>query len=303
MKPSGKINIVFFGSGPVAARCLELLLQHFNVEAVITKPKPAHHKHDVPVLQLAQKYNLPILVASNKKELDEVINAHHFASDLAILIDFGIIISNHVINAFPLGIVNSHFSLLPHLRGADPITFAITGGDTKTGVSLMMIDEGMDTGKLLTSRTLHLNNTETSATLTERLINLSNELLAEYIPRYITGEVTPKNQPHPNRATYSRKLTKQDGFIDWTLSAEQIERNIRGYIEWPQSRATFNGLDVIITAARVIKAGGKPGEYIINGKQLMVYCGTDALLVQTLKPAGKKEMPVTAFLAGYNRFL
>ena len=303
MKSSGKIKIVFFGSGPVAAQCLELLLQHFTVEAVITKPKPAHHKHDVPVLQLAQKYNLPTLVASNKQELDTLINKNSFASNLAILIDFGIIVSNHVINAFPLGIVNSHFSLLPKWRGADPITFAITSGDTKTGVSLMMIDEGMDTGKLLTSRTLHLSDSETSVTLTERLITLSDELLAEFIPRYIMGEVTPKKQPHPDRATYSRKLTKQDGVIDWTLPAEQIERNIRGYIEWPGSRTTLNGLDVIITAATVVEGRGKPGKYIINGKELMVNCGQGALSLQKLKPAGKKEMPVTAFLAGYSKNL
>jgi len=303
MKPSGKISIVFFGSGPVAARCLELLLQHFNVEAVITKPKPPHHKHDIPVLQLAQKHNLPTLVASSKKELDIVISTNNFASKLAILIDFGIIVSKHVIDAFPLGIINSHFSLLPQWRGADPITFAITSGDTKTGVSLMMIDEGMDTGKILTSRTLHISKAETSVTLTERLVKLSDDLLAEYTPRYIAGEVTPKNQPHPSRATYSRKLTKQDGTIDWTLPAEQIERNIRGYIEWPGSRTTINGLDIIITAAKVTDLQGKPGTHAVHGKELIIHAGKGALSIESLKPAGKKEMPVTAFLAGYSKNL
>lgn len=278
-------------------------MQHFNVEAVITKPKPPHHKHDVPVLQLAQKHNLPTLVASSKKELDIVISTNNFASKLAILIDFGIIVSKHVIDAFPLGIINSHFSLLPQWRGADPITFAITSGDTKTGVSLMMIDEGMDTGKILTNRTLHMSKSETSVTLTERLVKLSDDLLAEYIPRYIAGKVTPKNQPHPTRATYSRKLTKQDGTIDWTLPAEQIERNIRGYIEWPGSRTAINGLDIIITAAKVTDLQSKPGTHAVHSKELIIYAGSGALSIESLKPAGKKEMPVTAFLAGYSKYL
>lgn len=303
MNPSGKISVVFFGSGPVAAQCLQLLLRHFDVEAVITKPKPPHHKYDVPVLKLAQERSLPIITASNKAELDEVVATHKFTSELAILIDFGIIVSKKVTGAFPLGIVNSHFSLLPRWRGADPITFAITSGEKKTGVSLMIVDEGMDTGKLLTYRTLHLSPGETSVSLTERLVDLSDELLAEFVPRYITGGVTPKNQPHPNRTTYSRKLTKQDSMIDWNMPAEQIERNIRGYIEWPGSRTTLNNLDVIITSAQVVNSSGTPGKYIINGKELIVYTGKNALSIKTLKPAGKKEMPIAAFLAGYSKYL
>lgn len=300
---SGKISIVFFGSGPVAARCLQLLHHTFAIEAVITKPKPPHHKHDVPVLQLAQQYNLPTFTASNKYELDELISAHSFASKLAILIDFGIIVSRKVITAFPLGIVNSHFSLLPRWRGADPITFAIVSGDTKSGVSLMLIDEGMDTGKLLTHKTLAIGPTETSITLTSRLITLSNDLLCDYIPRYINGEITPKSQPHPTRATYSRKLTKQDSIIDWNLSAEQLERNIRGFVGWPGSRTTLGTLTVIITAAQAVGGSGTPGNYNVQGKRLIIYTGKNALSITALKPAGKNEMPVAAFLAGYRKYL
>ncbi len=303
MQPSGKINVVFFGSGPVAARSLELLLQHFSVEAVITKPKPPYHKHDAPVLALTEQLGLPIITANNKAELDTVIGSHQFTSTLAILIDFGIIVSPAVIEAFPLGIINSHFSLLPRWRGADPITFAIISGDKKTGVSLMIVDKGMDTGKLLTYHTLHMGDGETSVTLTAQLIALSNELLAEFIPKYIAGDIKPKSQPHPSRVTYSRKLTKTDGTIDWLLPAEQIERNIRGFIEWPQSRTTLGSLNVIITGANVVTGSGKPGSYVIDGKQLIIYTGKKALSLTSLKPAGKKEMPVAAFLAGYAKYL
>lgn len=297
---SGKTEqTVFFGSGPVAARSLALLLEHTTVEVVITKPAAAHHKGPVPVLELARKHNLPIFTVQNRSELDTLMTDHQFVSRYAILIDFGIIVSQNVIDVFPMGIINSHFSLLPHLRGADPITWSIVNGDKKTGVSLMLVDAGLDTGKLLTYRTLHLKGNETSPSLTTNLIALSDNLLREFIPHYLAGSIAPKNQPHPQRATYSRKLTKQDGVIDWGLPAEQIERNIRAFIEWPQSRTQLNGLDVIITGAKVVNGNGTPGAYAVNGKELIIYTGKKALSVQNLKPAGKKEMPVTAFLAGY----
>jgi methionyl-tRNA formyltransferase len=301
---SGKTEqAVFFGSGPVAARSLELLLRHTSIEAVITKPRAAHHKGLVPVLDAATKHNIPVYTAANKLELDELLSKQTFASRYAILIDFGIIVSPRVINSFEIGIINSHFSLLPHLRGADPITWAIANGDKTTGVSLMMVDEGLDTGKLLTYRTHHLSGNETTQQLTDSLISLSDTLLQEFIPRYLTGELKPKAQPHPDRATYSRKLTKQDSLINWCLPAKQIERNIRAFTGWPGSKCTLGNIEVIITSAIVVPGQGAPGEYIIDGKQLIVYTGSSALSITSLKPAGKKDMPIVAFLAGYRNLL
>lgn len=281
---------VFFGSGPVAAACLELLLRHTSVEAVVTKSAPAHHRGSVPVVEIATEHNLPLVYASNKKELDTAVAGADFRSQYAILIDFGIIVSQQVIDAFSLGIINGHFSLLPHLRGADPITWAIVNGDEKTGVSLMLIDEGMDTGQLLTHHSLAITSTETTPELTERLITLSDTLLQEYVPRYLAGDVKPKNQPHPTRATYSRKLTKADGVIDWSESAELIARKIRGFQPWPQMRTRLGAVDVIITKAHVSS----------TETALSKRCGDGSYLaIDALKPVGKKEMPVEAFLAGY----
>lgn len=299
----GKISVVFLGSGPVAARCLQLLIKHTNVELVITKPRPLHHKYDVPVLTIAQQHNLPVITASNKAELDIVVQNTTFTSKLAVLIDFGIIVSQNVIDAFALGIINSHFSLLPYWRGADPITFAIASSDSKTGVSLMMIDSGMDTGQLLTQSALNITAQDTSITLTDKLINLSDTLLQEFIPQYVSGTVKPKSQPHPNQATYSRKLTKQDSIIDWLQPAKVIECKIRAHLEWPGSRCTLNNLNIIITAAHVVNQSGTPGGYNIQGKELIMYAGQQALSVDYIKPAGKKEMPIQAFLAGYSKYL
>lgn len=297
---SGKTDTaVFFGSGPVAARSLELLLAHTSVEAVITKPRPPHHRGAVPVLEVAEAHNLPIFTAANKTELNELFQAHHFASTYAILIDFGIIVSQQVIDVFPLGIINSHFSLLPHLRGADPITWSIANGDEKTGISLMLVDQGLDTGKLITYRTYHLTGYETTPELTEQLINLSDDLLQEFVPQYVSGAVAPRNQPHPDRATYSRKLTKDDGVIDWNQPAKEIEQKIRAFIEWPQSHARLADLDVVITAAHVVDEQHAPGAILATKQSLIIGTSTQSLAIDRLKPAGKKEMPVQAFLAGY----
>lgn len=294
-------RVVFLGSGPVAAKSLSLLLQHCEIEAVITKPRPAHHKHPTPVIEVAESHNLPFHTVSTKLDLDQLIDTHQFASRVAILIDFGIIVSKHTITSFELGIINSHFSLLPQLRGADPITFAILEGRSKTGVSLMCIDEGMDTGKLITYRSLPIASDETSITLTDRLITMSDELLREFVPKYILGTVTPRSQPHPDRATYTRKLTKADGIIDWNEPADMIERKIRAFQPWPRARTQIGKIDVIITSALVLSNPPTlaPGTLSIHDQSLDIHTGNGILRITRLQPAGKKEMPIEAFLRGY----
>lgn len=297
---SGKTEqAIFFGSGPVAAASLELLIEHTTVEAVVTKPRATHHRGSVPVVELAEARGLTTHTVSSKKELDQLIDQEIFTSRYGILIDFGIIVSRHTIDKFELGIINSHFSLLPLLRGADPITWSIANGDSETGASLMLIDEGMDTGQLIAQETLALDHTETTPTLTDSLITLSDSLLQDFVPQYLEGNLTPYDQPNQEDATYSRKLDKIDGIIDWSESAVVIERKIRAFAEWPQSRTTLGKLDVIITSAHVVDSKGAPGKYDVKENQLIIYAGDKALSIDTLKPAGKKEMPIGAFLQGY----
>ncbi len=299
-------TIVFFGSGPVAARSLELLAKNFTIETVITKPRPPHHKGDVPVLTVVEKLNIPLLTSSNKQELNELIKNCMIKSRIEILIDFGIIVSREVIDFFPLGIVNSHFSLLPLWRGADPITFAILNGDSKTGVSLMMIDEGMDTGKILTQKTYQLPKDITTPELTNNLINLSAELLYDFVPRYISGEIKPHSQPHPDRATYSRKLSKADSLIDWSKPASQIEREIRAFIGWPGSKTILFDKEVTITSANETPdtpPDSEPGDITVSKEtsELSVTTSNGSILVNKLKPAGKREMTIKEFIIGYGK--
>lgn len=293
-------KIVFFGSGPVAAKSLELLAAEFEIEAVITKPATQAQMQAIVG-------EAPVLVAENRATLDNLMSESSFESSLAILIDFGIIVSQKVIGYFNYGIVNSHFSLLPEWRGADPITFSLLSGQAKTGVSLMLVDEGMDTGKILTQKSLTIEPQDTSTTLTSRLIALSNELLQSYVPLYISGEVRPRSQPHPDRATYSRKLTKQDGILDFTKSAEVLEREIRAFVEWPKSRTILGGKDVVVLKAHVEKTQHtkEPGsiEVRMDEKQIAIHCGSNILCLDALKPAGKNVMPVSSYLAGYSSTL
>lgn len=298
-----KDSIVFFGSGPVAARSLELLAHDFVIEAVVTKPKPEHHKGNFPVIDVAEQLKLPIHTVSKRAELSELVAGKPFQSKLGVLIDFGIIVGQDAIDYFPLGIVNSHFSVLPEWRGADPITFAILSGQPTTGVSLMLIDQGMDTGKILRTKSLKIDSNDTASSLTTKLIALSHEMLTESLPEYVSGSLKPREQSHPDRATYSRKLTKDDGVIDWAKPADVIEREIRGFIEWPKSSTQLAGKDITVSAARVVHESGTPGTTEVRNKELLVYCGKDALIIERLKPAGKNEMTAEAFLAGHKHLL
>lgn len=295
------IPLVFFGSGPVASQSLRLLNGHFPIEAIVTKPATAHDMQGV-----APK--APILTASTRSELDNIITNRPFGSRLAVLVDFGIIVSRRVIDIFPLGIINSHFSLLPEWRGADPITFTILSGQAQTGVSLMLLSEGLDEGPLLAQAPVSVPPDITSPELTERLIELSDAMLQATIPTYAAGAVVPAPQEQASISgtavpTYSRKLTKDDGIIDWRKPADQIDREVRAFLEWPKSRTTLAGREVIITRARPRETPGAPGQVHIEHKQLLVGCGQGSLEIERLKPAGKPEMTASAFLAGYKSLL
>jgi len=303
-------SIVFFGTGPVAAASLRLLAQSFTIEAVITKPQPPHHRGNVPVLDVAEQLGLKVVKVANKKEVSEKVTPGRFKSQVGVLIDFGIIVEQKVIDAFPLGIVNSHFSLLPQWRGADPITFALLSGQNRTGVSLMLLVEAMDEGPLLAVGETDLPPTITGPELTQNLIGLSYALLEDALPKYIAGNLVGSPQEKVAAAvgysaepTYSRKLEKEDGIIDWNKPAEQIDREIRAYLEWPKSRTMLGNHAVIITKAHPEAGGGTPGQIWLQDKHFGVYCKKGILMIDALKPAGKSEMSAAAFLNGYGKDL
>ncbi len=296
-------QIVFFGSGPVAAKSLELLQNNFNIEAVITKPKPAHHKNSFPVIDICEKYKIPYITCTNKNELSKLIAQSQFKSEIGVLIDYGIIVNQDVIDAFPLGIVNSHFSILPDLRGADPISFAILSGQKTTGVSLMLLVKEMDEGPLIAYNEYKLPQTITTPLLTEHLIQFSDKLLVAELPKYIANGITFPQSITGRKTSYSKKLTKNDGLLDWNLPATILERQIRAFIEWPKSYTKIADINITVTKAEVVKKIGETGDIIIKDKQLIVNCAEDALRIISLIPTGKKEMTTEAFLNGHKNLL
>lgn len=293
-------KVVFFGSGPVAAQSLRLLLNSFEIEAVITKPSTLHEMQSIV-------QDSPVLSVNNKQELDRLVQEERFSSELGILIDFGIIVSKSVIDSFKLGIINSHFSVLPEWRGADPISFAILSGQKSTGVSVMALVEAMDEGPLLCYETLALTGKENSTQLTNRLVKLSYELLKKDIPRLMSGEIkADKPQTITTRsASYSRKLTKEDGVLDFNKPARELEREVRAFIEWPKSRTQLATKDVVVLKARVDESqSGEVGTvFLTENKCIGIYTKQGALIIEELKPAGKNTMSAKAFLAGYGKNL
>jgi len=223
-------------------------------------------------------------------------------SRLAVLAAYGHIIPQSVLDQFPLGIINIHPSLLPKYRGSTPIEQAILDGETKTGVSIMQLSFKMDEGPLYAQRTVQLSGKETKGELTAKLHELGAEMLIEVLPAIFSGDLQPRQQPHPDRATYTRRLTKQDGSIEWNKSAEEIVREIRAYSGWPKSSCTLFGIDMSILEAGVSDGWGSSVGTVsvdLGTKKIRVQCNQSSLEIITLQPAGKKPMDVVAFLNGY----
>jgi len=286
------ISIVFFGTGPVAADSLRSLIKNFHIELIITKAPSPHHKGPAPVEELAKTSKLPLAFASNKTELDQLFSHAKFQSRLGIIVDYGVIVSPKVINGFPLGIINSHFSLLPEWRGADPITFAILKGHPTTGVSLMLVAPQLDTGDLIVQEPLDIDPADTTPSLTQKLVNLSNQLLAKYIPLYLSGQAKPYPQDNSKHATYSRRLTKADSQLNpTTMTATECERHVRAFLDFPKSKLTLLGIPCTITAAHVADSPQTSLDpKCIDGKYLVI----DQLI-----PANSKPMTTKDFLNGH----
>jgi methionyl-tRNA formyltransferase len=271
---------------------------------VITKPSTV--KEMTSIAKGACVYSV-----NSQADLDELILAQPFDTKLGVLIDFGVIVSQKVIDSFELGIINSHFSLLPEWRGADPITFSVLSGQRKTGVSLMVLVAAMDEGPVIACGLQELDGKETTPELTDKLIFLSDGLLKKQLPRYIAGgssgieqdKLTTLIPDYPSKPSYSRKLTKGDGVLDFTKPAVQLEREVRAYMDWPKSTMRIAEKDVVVLEASVdATAKGDPGTvFRTSDKKVGVYCSEGALIIAKLKPAGKQAMSSEGFLAGYGQ--
>jgi methionyl-tRNA formyltransferase len=294
-------SIVFFGTGSVSLASLEALAKHFTIEFVVTKPDVIVHgqPHRLPVKQWANSNRIPSFEPGNASELSAIFQSQKPQSPVGVVVDYGVLIPLDVIEAFTKGIINAHYSLLPKWRGADPVRAAILNGETETGVSLMLIDEKLDTGDLIAQAKIAVGSKEDVQSLYEKLVDLGNKLLISTIPPYLAGKISAK--PQEGVPTYAPRLAKEAGAINWDEPADQVERQIRAYLGWPGSYGSLAEKAVIITKARVGKGSGNSGEINQSGEELEVYCGKGSLVIERLKPAGKNEMSGAEFKRGYLR--
>jgi methionyl-tRNA formyltransferase len=300
------VRVVFLASGAFAVPSLEALVAAgHEVAALVTQPdrvsgrglalvapkvKPVAERHRIPVLQFERV---------RKPEAQEALR--RLAPELQVVVAFGQILPRAVIDIAPRGTVNVHASLLPRLRGAAPIQWAIANGDSETGVTTMQIDEGLDTGPLLLSRSLAIGPEETAAELEPRLARLGGELLVETLAGLESGTLTAVPQD-PARATLAPLLRKEDGRVDWSLPAHALACRARGFYPWPGAYTQHEGrlLKLIRARERPEPAGAAPGEVVeASAAGVSVACGQDTrLLLEEVQPESRKAMPAGAWAQG-----
>jgi len=299
-------KLVFFGNERVAtgvttdAPTLRGLIEAgYQVVAVVSSFQAATSRNarQLEIEAVAREFKIPVMLPSRLNDIFDELSALN--ADLGVLVAYGRIIPQKIINLFPRGIINIHPSLLPLHRGSTPIEHAILDGDRQTGVSIMQLTAAMDAGPVWAQETIPLVGDERKPNLAAKLLAMGSTLLIDNLPRILSGAAAPEPQAD-SLATYDKPLTKADGIIDPSKPAAQIEREIRAYLGWPGSRARLFDTDVIITAAHVAHVA--PAAEAAGPKDLVLACGDNTeLVIDRLKPAGKREMTGREFLAGHRR--
>lgn len=238
------------------------------------------------------------LTVEQPARIDESFAAALAAAEpeVCVVVAYGKILPRYLLEVPPLGFVNLHFSVLPHLRGAAPVQTAIIRGDTETGVSVMVLTEGMDEGPVLAAETTPIGPSETAGELGERLAGLGAPLLARSLEAYRVGTLTPVEQDHA-RATYAPKLTTDDVRIDWSATGETVLDLVRGASPAPGAWTTFRGGRLKVHSASKAPGGGRPGE-VVDPVTAAVACGEGAVTLEVVQPAGKRPMTGAEFGRG-----
>lgn len=305
--------IVFFGNERLATGVTTtaptlraLIAAGYNVVAVVSHFEQANSRksRDLEIAAVAKEHNIPLLLPEKPAEIAEQLKSLN--AETGVLVAYGKIVPQSIIDIFPKGIINIHPSALPKHRGPTPLESVMLAGDTQTAVSVMQLVSAMDAGPIYIQENVVLTGQESKQELADKLLVIGGKLILEVLPKILSGDIKPTPQDD-TQATFDKLIQKQDGLIDWQKPAQQIEREVRAYAQWPKSYTKFKDLDVVITKASVLDIGdgirdiGKP--QINEEKMLIVACGENALKIQKLKPAGKPEMDAASFINGYRKFI
>jgi methionyl-tRNA formyltransferase len=301
------LRIVFFGTAELARASLRALAQcaDYQVITVVTQPdKPRGRDMQMqftPVKALAVELDVPVLQPKRAREEPFIEQIRSLAPDLNVVVAYGQILPEALLNTAKFGSLNVHTSLLPRHRGAAPIQWAILEGDSETGVTIMKMDSGLDTGPILNQERTPVFSEDNSQTLHDRLAAIGAKLLLKTIPHYVEGSLQPVSQPEG--ATYAKKIEKADGQMDWSLPAVVNWRRIRAFTPWP---GAFSFLEtegkrrmVKLFDATVSEDKGAPGTILKADRAgLVIACGENSLKFGSVQPEGRKRMLVSEFLAG-----
>ena len=300
------MKIVFMGTPQAAVPTLEKLLSEgHEILAVYSQPdRPSGRGNKIvfsPVKQFAIEHKIPVLQPTKIKTAEAIEEFSSLSADVAVVVAYGRILPQTFLNAFPLGAINVHFSLLPKYRGAAPVNWAIANGETVTGVTTMKMDVGLDTGDILLQKEVAIGKEETAPELMKRLSSEGAELLIGTLDRI--GMIESRKQ-NDSLASYAPILKRDDGLIDWTLDASTINDRVRGFQPFPSSFTNYKDRQVTIwkakTVGQISSNGAMPGTIVsVGNKLLTVVCGSgSALAIEEMQPEGKRRMPAADFING-----
>jgi methionyl-tRNA formyltransferase len=305
MSSTRPVRIVYFGTPDFAVPTLARLTRdgRFSVALVVTQPdRPAGRGRKLtvpPVKMVAQEHGLPVYQPESLRtdELRQPIKA--VGADCFVVAAYGKIFGRRMLEMTPLGCINLHASLLPRFRGASPVPAAILCGDQRTGVTLMKMEAGLDTGPMLSVASLDITVDDTSETLLNRLSHVAADLAAQVIPRYAERELEPQPQPREG-ASIVRPLLRADGWLDWSQPVTSLERRVRAMWPWPRAWTTLNGQPLQVHATHVEPGlpEESPGTVVQRSGQCAVASESGYLVLEIVQPAGARAMPGSALFAG-----
>jgi len=305
------MRIVFIGAGEIGVPTLQALLRssEHKLTGVVTQPdKPVGRAQQIeppPIKRALAGTKISILQPERIKDRQAIEEIRALQPDAIVVIAYGQILPREVLEVPGVACLNLHASLLPRWRGAAPIQAAIAAGDPQTGITVMYMAEGLDTGDILLQRRIDILPTDTGGSLHDRLAQIAPETLLEALQMLANGNA-PRIPQDNALATYAPKLTRDDGKIDWSEPAKIIERKIRAFNPWPGAFTEIAAPSLRklkIFSAAIVDLSGKPGEFLRSEKELIVAAGKNALSLNEVQPEGKRRMDAAAFLRGHASIL
>ena len=298
------LRIVFMGTPDFACPTLSRLIERGeDVIAVVTQPdRPKGRGQKLvppPVKVIAEARGIPVLQPLKVRAPEVIARIRELNPDLIVVVAFGQILPQSLLDIPRHGCINIHASLLPRYRGAAPLNWCLINGETETGITTMMMDAGLDTGDMLIKRSIPIGPDEDAQSLHDRLSFLGAETIDETIDKLLAGTLTREKQDD-SLTCYAPMLKKEDGLIDWNLEPRQIKNLVRGFTPWPGAYTSLDGKTLKLYKVSVSDGGGTPGNIIVAGKDgIIVACGSGSIRIEELQLEGRKRLSAAEFLAGY----